>query len=80
MRTDVLTVASVAIAMATETRAGNTDPDVMASVLELLPDDTDVYVFVSLLRTFQRQAEVHGLDALQRSALGFARRACGLDP
>lgn len=80
MRTDVLTVATVAIAMATETRAGDTDPEVMASILELLPDDTDVYVFVSLLRVFQRQAELHGLDALQHSALAFARRAAGLEP
>lgn len=79
MRTDVLQVATVALAMATET-AEHADSDVMWSLMDELPEGTDAHLFVALLRTYQRQRETYGLEALQHAALGWARRTCGLEP
>ena len=79
MKSELWQVASIALAMAAET-ADHADSEVMAALLDDLPDGTDEFLFVALLRTYQHQLRAYGPGAIQRSALSYARRACGLEP
>lgn len=79
MTPDVLAIAVAALAMATETRAGESDPAALDLILAQL-DDEVVFQFVALLRAYQRQHDTYGAAALQRTGLALARRSCGLTP
>jgi hypothetical protein len=76
---DLAALAAAALAVATETRTGNTDPAVIDGILELLPEGVE-REFVALLRTYQDQHDRYGASALQLSGLALARSASGLDP
>lgn len=79
MRTELQRIAAVAIAVAVET-AEHADSDVMWGLMDDLPDDCDVHLFVALLRIYQQQLRNHGPESIQRSALTFARSAYGIEP
>jgi hypothetical protein len=79
VKASLLDLATIAVAMATET-AEHADSAVMATLLDALPEGTDEHLFVALLRTYQHQRRSYGEAAVQRAALAYARRACGLDP
>lgn len=79
MSAGVLDVAVAAVAMATETRAGGSDPAVLDMILDSLPDET-VFAFIACLRVYQERYDRCGPQALREAGLQHARRACGLDP
>ena len=79
MKTDALTIAIAALAVATETRGENSD-EAIAIILDPLPDEC-APALVACLRAFQAQHDQGGgVEALQRAGLALARRACGLQP